>query len=137
MKYCLSMLLAAGLAAPAARGAELVDFETQILPIFAERCVGCHGPEKQQGRLRLDAGDQIAAFRKETLLVAGKPDESELLRRLTLPEDDNRRMPKGADPLPAEHPHLDRAGRRVDRGCGRVAAGGRDADGRSRAVRAR
>ncbi|HMP05900.1 MAG TPA: hypothetical protein PJ982_06080 [Lacipirellulaceae bacterium] len=102
MKYCLSMLLAAGLAAPAARGAELVDFETQILPIFAERCVGCHGPEKQQGRLRLDAGDQIAAFRKETLLVAGKPDESELLRRLTLPEDDNRRMPKGADPLPAE-----------------------------------
>ena len=31
-----------------------VDFERDIQPLFADRCIKCHGPEKQKGGLRLD-----------------------------------------------------------------------------------
>jgi mono/diheme cytochrome c family protein len=84
----------------------VVDFATQIQPIFAARCIGCHGPDEPAARLRLDSADQIAQFRKDTLLVAGKPDESELLRRITLPADNKKRMPKDDDPLSAEEIEL-------------------------------
>lgn len=33
---------------------EAIDFERDIRPIFAARCVSCHGPERSQGGLRLD-----------------------------------------------------------------------------------
>ncbi len=32
-----------------------VSFDRDIRPIFAERCLGCHGEKKQSGGLRLDA----------------------------------------------------------------------------------
>tara|TARA_Y100000588_G_scaffold270500_1_gene286028 strand:- start:3195 stop:6503 length:3309 start_codon:yes stop_codon:yes gene_type:complete len=32
-------------------------FEDEIRPILAKRCYGCHGPEKQKGKLRLDQLD--------------------------------------------------------------------------------
>jgi mono/diheme cytochrome c family protein len=86
--------------------AEPIDFSKQILPIFAAKCAGCHGADKQLGKLRLDAADQIEAFHEDTLLVAGKPEESELFQRITLPADDKKRMPKESDPLPAEEIEL-------------------------------
>ena len=78
-----------------------IDFATQIQPILTAKCAGCHGEKKAAGKLRLDSADQINAFgEKDHLLVAGKPDESELYERLVLPADDKKRMPKGGDPLP-------------------------------------
>lgn len=78
-----------------------IDFATQIQPILVAKCAGCHGEKKAAGKLRLDSADQINAFgEKDHLLVAGKPDDSELYERLVLPADDKKRMPKGADPLP-------------------------------------
>lgn len=81
-----------------------VDFEKQVLPILVENCGKCHGADKAAGKLRL----HTAAALKEKwdaekgLLVAGKPEESELCKRLVLPKDDKKRMPKGADPLAKE-----------------------------------
>ena len=96
----LCVLLTAMAATPTG-AQDKVDFATQIQPIFAAKCAGCHGEEKQSAKLRLDAADQITAFeKKDKLLVAGKPDESELYKRLTLPADDKKRMPKEGDPLP-------------------------------------
>lgn len=34
-------------------------FEAKIRPILAEHCVGCHGPEKQKGKLRLDTRENL------------------------------------------------------------------------------
>ena len=84
--------------------ADSVDFEKQILPIFMEHCAGCHGEEKGLGKLRLHTAPAIQESLKvhEHLLVAAKPDESELLQRLVLPADHKKRMPKKADPLPKE-----------------------------------
>jgi mono/diheme cytochrome c family protein len=90
------------LAASADRAAA-VDFAAEIQPIFAARCTSCHGDEKQQGKLRLDTPEEIGKFAKlDALLVAGKPDDSELFRRITLPADDRKRMPRGGDPLSEE-----------------------------------
>jgi hypothetical protein len=88
-------------AASPAHGEDKVDFATQVQPIFAAKCGGCHGADKASGKLRLHTADAITAFeKKDKLLVAGKPDESELYKRITLPADDKKRMPKNADPLP-------------------------------------
>ncbi len=34
--------------------ARKVDFEKEIYPLFKESCFGCHGPEKQKGKYRID-----------------------------------------------------------------------------------
>ena len=31
-----------------------IDFARDVRPIFQSRCLGCHGPGKQKGGLRLD-----------------------------------------------------------------------------------
>jgi mono/diheme cytochrome c family protein len=82
--------------------ADAVSFETRVLPIFTAHCVKCHGADKANGKLRLDTGAELTATAKETLLAGGKADESELLKRIMLPEGDRKRMPKGAPPLSAE-----------------------------------
>jgi mono/diheme cytochrome c family protein len=82
--------------------AEAVDFEKQVLPIFSAHCIKCHGPDKANGKLRLDTAAELTATAKDTLLGGGKAGESELLTRITLPEDNRKRMPKGAPPLTAE-----------------------------------
>jgi hypothetical protein len=77
-----------------------VDFVSQIQPLLVSRCSKCHGEEKAMGKLRLHSAEAIQAFHEKDLVVAGKPDESVLLKRITLPADDKKRMPKGGDPLP-------------------------------------
>jgi hypothetical protein len=78
-----------------------VDFAKQIQPILAESCAKCHGEKRASGKMRL----HTAAAIKEKwdadkgLIVPGKPEESDLYKRLVLPKDDKKRMPKGADPL--------------------------------------
>jgi mono/diheme cytochrome c family protein len=86
----------------AAAAAEPIDFAKQIEPIFKANCAKCHGEAKAQGKLRLHTAEGIAEklLAEPKLLVAGKPDESELYQRLVLPADSRKRMPKGADPLP-------------------------------------
>jgi len=38
-------------------GADAQFFETNIRPVLAEHCFGCHGPEKNEGGLRLNTAD--------------------------------------------------------------------------------
>ncbi len=73
-----------------ARAADEVDYGRDIRPILSNKCFKCHGPATQKAKLRLD--DRAAAIGKDAI-VPGKPDDSELLKRLTLPDSDERRMP--------------------------------------------
>src|SRR5215813_6278274 len=93
--------VAAGLISRAAAADDKVDFAKQIQPILAESCVKCHGEKKAAAKLRLDSAEGIKAKLdgQKDLLVAGEPDKSELYKRITLPADDKKRMPKGGDPL--------------------------------------
>lgn len=73
-----------------------VDFNRTIRPILSSICFKCHGPdhEERKAGLRLDLRDS-ALQRLESgdrAIVPGKPDDSELVRRI-LSTDDNERMP--------------------------------------------
>jgi mono/diheme cytochrome c family protein len=79
-----------------------VDFARDVWPIFAERCVSCHGP-MNMGKLRLDSKERILKGGAiGQALVPGKPEESSLMDRVTLPADDFSVMPAEGDPLTAE-----------------------------------
>lgn len=72
--------------------AETPNFEQQILPLLYNRCFSCHSEKvgKPRGGLRLDSADSIGA---SGVVVPGKPDESELLIRVSLPQHDENLMP--------------------------------------------
>lgn len=79
-----------------------IDFAAQVQPLLIEHCGKCHGEKKKLGKLQLHTAEAIQNFHEDELVVAGKPDESELFQRVTLPADNKKRMPKGADPLSEE-----------------------------------
>lgn len=84
--------------------ADEIDFAKQIAPVLAENCLGCHGEERTKGRYRIDT--RAAAFKGgssgDTAIVPGNVDESELIRRITLPHDDDDLMPPEEGPLSDE-----------------------------------
>ncbi len=95
----LGWLLNVGLTAdpePPAQEAA-VDFARDIGPILIAHCQKCHGPEKQEGGLRLD--HRATALRggdSGSLLAAGKSGESEIYNRISS-EDESLRMPPVED----------------------------------------
>ena len=80
------------------RGAvSTVDFARDVQPVLARRCFRCHGPDKAEAGLRLDLRDRAFA-RLESgahALVAGKVAESELYKRISSHDADERMPPEG------------------------------------------
>jgi len=70
-----------------------IQFNRDVRSILSEKCFACHGPDanKRKAELRLD--DEQSA--KDSAIVPGQPDESELLRRI-LSDDPDERMPPGS-----------------------------------------
>ena len=80
-------------ASEALRG-DPVIFEHVVQPILQERCVYCHGEEKQEGSLRLDSyAALLTTGESGPSLVLGDVSRSELIQRLLLPVHDDKRMP--------------------------------------------
>lgn len=86
---------------PAGSAPERVDFEKQIAPILLRHCIECHGPKLQKGDLRLDARANLfpAGDEQSWVVAPGKPDESELVRRIGLPAGDDDVMPNKGELL--------------------------------------
>lgn len=80
---------------------EKVDFTRQVAPLLVSRCIECHGPKEQKGDLRLDAKEYVFAADAEEFwsVVPGKPDDSELVIRVGLPQDDDDFMPQKGEAL--------------------------------------
>jgi len=56
-------------------------FETAIRPLFAEKCVGCHGPKKQEAGLRLNSHTgAITGGDSGPAILPGDPQKSLLIR---------------------------------------------------------
>ena len=90
----LAGLLILGISA-AAHAGEPIDFARDVRPILSNACFECHGPDAahRQADLRLDVHDRaLADLGGYAAIVPGKPDESELIRRVTA-EDASMRMP--------------------------------------------
>jgi hypothetical protein len=96
----LSLLLASALPGAArARQAvpDKVDFTRDIRPILANQCLLCHGPDPKdrKGDLRLDTREgALADLGGHAAIVPGKPDQSELLKRVTATDPDDVMPPK-------------------------------------------
>jgi mono/diheme cytochrome c family protein len=95
-RLLVSVVLAVFVAPAISLAEDAPRFDRDIRPILSNKCFVCHGPdaEVRQGGLRLD--ERAAAFEPgdsgEPAIVPGKPDESELVRRI-LAEDEGERMP--------------------------------------------
>jgi mono/diheme cytochrome c family protein len=97
---CVILLLSvAVIAAVRGAAAEPIDFEREIQPIFAERCLHCHGPDEAEGSFRVDrlatllrGGDSGSAA-----VVPGDPETSFLVQAIRhdepgyeMPPDEDR-----------------------------------------------
>jgi uncharacterized membrane protein/mono/diheme cytochrome c family protein len=79
-------------------------YAKHIDPIFDANCVSCHGEDKVKGGLRLDSYALLMEGGKQgSVIVAGKPEQSLLLKRVTLPPGQKHFMPaEGKPPLKPE-----------------------------------
>lgn len=79
-------------------------YAKHINPIFDSNCVACHGVGKVKGGLRLDSYDLVMKGGQDgVVIVAGQPEKSMLLTRITLPPGHKQFMPaEGKPPLSAE-----------------------------------
>jgi mono/diheme cytochrome c family protein len=78
----------------------LEDYARDIAPIFRRACYRCHGPDKQQGGLRLDRKqDALAGGEGGKVIIPGKPDASLLMRLISQPADSEDIMPQKGPPL--------------------------------------
>ncbi|MCC5930215.1 MAG: hypothetical protein JJU28_13285 [Cyclobacteriaceae bacterium] len=69
--------------------------------VFNSKCLSCHGPVRQRGGLRMDDYAQLIKGGKHgEVVLAGNPQESEILQRILLPLNDEYHMP------PRERPQL-------------------------------
>jgi mono/diheme cytochrome c family protein len=92
----IAIVLAVDVAARAADPAAVEFFEKRIRPILVENCVGCHGPEKQKGGLRLDsAAVAMKGGDSGPVIVAGEPDKSRLVDAVGYRNIDLQMPPKG------------------------------------------
>lgn len=91
----LTLSLAVCCASPSTAKLPDSDF-APVYSLLQKACFECHGPEKQEGDLRLDRPADLA---NSFTVVAGEPEDSELLRRITLPQGHDEIMPAIGDPL--------------------------------------
>lgn len=74
-----------------------INFNRDIRPILSNHCLKCHGPDLKKAGL--DLQDRAAVLRQlksgNFAIVPGKSSESELLQRVTSPDEDIRMPPKG------------------------------------------
>lgn len=83
---------------PSARAA--VDFTKDVVPVLQSRCIECHGPDKQKGKLRLDTkADLLKGGKNGEVVKAGDAAGSEIVKRTLLPKDNDDHMPPKGEPL--------------------------------------
>jgi hypothetical protein len=85
------LLFAAGLSSASA-----LDFNRDVRPVLAQQCFTCHGMDDKarKGKLRLDLSESAYGKGKsgEIAIVPGKPDASEVVKRI-LSTDEDEVMP--------------------------------------------
>ncbi|GAB4048615.1 DUF1553 domain-containing protein [Spirosoma litoris] len=77
-----------------------VDYNTQIKPLLNKNCIACHGGVKKAGGFSLLFKQEALAPAKsgKPAIIPGDADASEMIRRLTLTDPDER--------MPLDHPAL-------------------------------
>ncbi len=76
-------------------------YDDVVARILDKKCVSCHNPNKKKGELLMTSLDNLLAGGEvRNTVVPGNPQESEIIRRLHLPFEDEEHMPpEGKQPL--------------------------------------
>jgi hypothetical protein len=80
-----------GLASPARAADPAIDFNRDVRHILSNNCFQCHGPDEKVRKADLRLDTERGA---NSVVVKGKPDESELIKRITAGEDDGMMPPR-------------------------------------------
>ncbi len=80
-----------------------VDFNTEVKPIFNKKCIACHGGVRRKANFSLLFRADALAINKsgKPAIIPGDPDHSEMIRRISS-NDPDERMPYKHDPLSKE-----------------------------------
>lgn len=90
---------AAAIIKPIADVQEAYVYTDIVQPLLESKCYSCHGNKKQKGKLRMDSPQFLAKGGEDgKILVPGKADESELIKRLLLPVEHKEHMPPKQKP---------------------------------------
>jgi len=84
--------------APAAE----VDFNRDIRPILSDKCYACHGPAEEKVKGGYRASDRAGSI-KSGVLVPGKPDQSELIKRIYSTDPDELMPPHESEKHLTDH----------------------------------
>jgi len=98
-KLAALLLLAS---AVTAANTQAISFTNDVAPILVQKCLTCHGPEKNKGGFRLDSYDSLLkpGKSKEPSITPGKPEGSKLYQLVTSKDEDDR-MPQKNEPISA------------------------------------
>jgi uncharacterized membrane protein len=78
---------------------EAIVYEDLVTPILSDKCYSCHSSRKVKGGLRMDTEPLLLKGGKHgVVLLPGNAAGSELIKRLLLPMDDDKRMPPKDQP---------------------------------------
>jgi uncharacterized membrane protein len=86
---------------PVENYADADPFLDLVGPMLQQRCASCHNDDKRQGELVLTSLEGVLdGGESGSVVVAGRPELSELQSRISLPQDDESFMPaEGKTPL--------------------------------------
>ncbi len=74
-------------------------FRDVIEPVFENKCISCHNPDKTKGGLMLiDEKSVLKGGKDGKIIVPGQPQISLLLQRLHTPEGEKKHMPPSGKP---------------------------------------
>ena len=100
MKILSLLLFATSALAAEPLAPELAALSVEARGVLAHHCTKCHGQQKQKGGLRLDLRDAAMKGGEDGAVIApGKPDASDLIRRIRLAHGDDDAMPPEKGPL--------------------------------------
>jgi WD40 repeat protein len=106
LTFCWILALSRSFLGPAALAAEPlapVSFTNEIAPLLVQKCLSCHGPEKNKGDFRLHTFEGLMkpGSSREPSIVPGQPAASKVYQLVTT-EDEDDRMPQKDEPLASD-----------------------------------
>ncbi len=94
MKFTVPILITAALPLTAVAGPAEDFFSQKVQPVLETACVGCHNPKKTKGKLQMHTAEALLKGGENgPAITAGKPEESDLFKRIILPKDHDDLMP--------------------------------------------
>lgn len=96
-KIIPSLIITLGISITASRGAE---FESDVLPALKSKCGKCHMDGNAKGDVSLDPADIAGMIGAGKAIVPGDVEKSDLFELVTLPDDDEDRMPPAGKGTP-------------------------------------